>query len=48
MPQFSLDEAQLHIEELIELALSGEDVIVADGEARVRLVPIIENGDCER
>jgi len=45
MPRFSLVEAQEKFDELIDLALAGEEVLIADGDAVVTLLPILETSE---
>ncbi len=43
MHQFTLDEAQTRLLELVEAAINGEDIyITKDDEQVVRLVPVIK------
>jgi antitoxin (DNA-binding transcriptional repressor) of toxin-antitoxin stability system len=40
MYRMTADEAKAHLDELIDAALKGEEVVIADGERRaVRLIP---------
>jgi len=40
MYRVTADEAKAHLEELIDAAIKGEEVVIADGEQRaVRLIP---------
>lgn len=41
MPTFSVRAARAKLEDLIALALENENVVIRDGDAAVRLVPIV-------
>lgn len=38
--RFSVEEAEKRLEELVDLALSGEEVLIADGDRVAQLVPL--------
>ena len=45
MPQFNIAEAKSHFSELIQKALTGEDVLIArDNKPILRLVPVKSSG----
>ncbi|HIJ86838.1 MAG TPA: type II toxin-antitoxin system Phd/YefM family antitoxin [Desulfuromonadales bacterium] len=45
MPQFNIAEAKSHFSELIQKALTGEDVLIArDNKPILRLVPVKNSG----
>lgn len=43
MKQVTLEEAKIHLSDLIEQALAGEEVVIAEGaKPLVRLTPLLE------
>ena len=44
MPIYDVDLAEAELEDLIDRAIAGEEILIRDGESIVRLEPIFEEG----